>query len=95
MGNHVHLILAPEKGTGLARVLGRTHTDYARWLNLRRGETGHPSKRGPKAKGGVEDGQLELGVAAWSPKLLYFWPFSSLSASFVCRAARAGSPFCR
>jgi len=25
----------------------------------------------------------------------YLWPFSSLSASFVCRAARAGSPFCR
>ena len=41
MGNHVHLILAPETGTGLARVLGRTHTDYARWLNVRRGETGH------------------------------------------------------
>ena len=41
MGNHVHLILAPETPTGLARVLGRTHTDYARWLNLRRGETGH------------------------------------------------------
>jgi hypothetical protein len=25
----------------------------------------------------------------------YLWPLSSLSASFVCRAAPAGSPFCR
>ena len=25
----------------------------------------------------------------------YLWPFSSLSASFECRAARAGSAFCR
>jgi putative transposase len=41
MGNHVHLILAPEKETSLAQALGRAHTDYARWLNLRRGETGH------------------------------------------------------
>jgi putative transposase len=41
MGNHVHLIVAPEKETSLAQALGRTHNDYARWLNLRRGETGH------------------------------------------------------
>jgi len=41
MGNHLHLILAPERETSLARALGRTHTDYARWLNLQRGETGH------------------------------------------------------
>jgi putative transposase len=41
MGNHVHLIAAPKTAVGLARALGRTHMDYARWLNLRRGETGH------------------------------------------------------
>jgi len=41
MGNHVHLIAAPSTETGLAKTLGRTHVDYARWFNLKRGETGH------------------------------------------------------
>jgi len=41
MGNHVHLIVIPSRGNALARSLGRAHVDYARWLNLRRGETGH------------------------------------------------------
>ena len=41
MGNHVHLIAIPDNETSLSRCLGRTHVDYARWLNLRRGETGH------------------------------------------------------
>jgi putative transposase len=41
MGNHVHLVAIPRAETGLARALGRTHGDYARWLNMRRGEIGH------------------------------------------------------
>src|SRR5579883_230312 len=41
MSNHVHLIAVPERLGALASALGRTHVDYARWLNLRRGETGH------------------------------------------------------
>jgi putative transposase len=41
MGNHVHLIAIPPAATALAKGLGRVHVDYARWLNLRRGETGH------------------------------------------------------
>ena len=41
MGNHVHLIAVPACETGLAKALGRTHNDYARWLNVRRAETGH------------------------------------------------------
>jgi REP-associated tyrosine transposase len=41
MGNHVHLVAIPQSENGLARALGRTHNDYARWFNLRRGETGH------------------------------------------------------
>jgi len=41
MGNHVHLIAIPFRENALARSLGRAHLDYARWLNLRRGETGH------------------------------------------------------
>jgi putative transposase len=41
MGNHVHLVAIPKTAAGLAQALGRTHGDYARWLNLRRGEVGH------------------------------------------------------
>ena len=41
MGNHVHLIAVPSTETGLAKTMGRTHVDYARWFNLKRGETGH------------------------------------------------------
>ncbi len=41
MSNHVHILAAPADALGLARALGRTHNDYSRWLNLRRGTTGH------------------------------------------------------
>ena len=41
MGNHVHLIVIPLTEIGLATALGQTHGDYARWLNIRRGEVGH------------------------------------------------------
>ncbi len=41
MPNHVHLIAIPASESGLAKALGRTHNDYARWLNLRRETTGH------------------------------------------------------
>ncbi len=41
MNNHVHILAIPAGKHGLARALGRTHNDYARWLNLRRRETGH------------------------------------------------------
>src|SRR6266478_1975383 len=41
MGNHVHLLAIPAHQTGLAHALGRTHNDYARWLNLRRRQSGH------------------------------------------------------
>jgi putative transposase len=41
MGNHVHVLAVPTDSVGMARALGRTHVDYARWLNMRRQETGH------------------------------------------------------
>ena len=41
MGNHVHLLAIPARANSLAGALGRTHNDYARWLNLRCGRTGH------------------------------------------------------
>ncbi|HEY1341397.1 MAG TPA: transposase [Bryobacteraceae bacterium] len=41
MNNHIHLAAAPATEAGLARAIGRTHNDYARWLNLRRDVAGH------------------------------------------------------
>jgi putative transposase len=41
MGNHVHLIAVPPREPALAKALGRTHNEYARWLNLRRQASGH------------------------------------------------------
>lgn len=41
MGNHVHLLGIPDREHALAQAVGRTHNDYARWLNFRHGETGH------------------------------------------------------
>src|SRR4051795_5186720 len=41
MTNHVHLIAIPGATTSLAKALGRTHHDYARWLHIRRRESGH------------------------------------------------------
>jgi REP-associated tyrosine transposase len=41
MTNHVHVIAIPAAPSGLAKVLGRVHNDYARWLNIRRRESGH------------------------------------------------------
>jgi REP-associated tyrosine transposase len=41
MTNHVHLIAVPESDTSLARTLGRTHADYARYANAVRRGCGH------------------------------------------------------
>lgn len=41
MTNHVHLIAIPEHEHSLARALGRTHADYARWFHIRDCKTGH------------------------------------------------------
>ncbi len=41
MVNHVHLVVVPEEPHSLARALGRTHNDYARWLQASLGLTGH------------------------------------------------------
>ncbi len=41
MTNHVHLIAAPVDDVGLAKAIGRTHNDYARWVHIRRRESGH------------------------------------------------------
>lgn len=41
MSNHVHLLVVPETSTSLARAVGRTHNDYARWVNFTRAQQGH------------------------------------------------------
>ena len=41
MTNHVHILAVPARETGLAQAFGLTHNDYARWLNVARGDTGH------------------------------------------------------
>ncbi len=87
MGNHVHLIAAPREDSGLAQALGRTHGDYARWLNLKRGEVGHvwqnrfyscvlDHRRQWDALRYVELNPVRAGLAdrAWE------WPWSSACA---------------
>jgi len=41
MSNHVHFVAVPECERSLARVFGRTHSDYARYANLVRRSCGH------------------------------------------------------
>jgi REP element-mobilizing transposase RayT len=41
MSNHVHLVAIPKAENALAKAIGRAHNDYARWLNVKRGESGH------------------------------------------------------
>ena len=41
MRNHVHFVAVPERERSLARVFGRTHSDYARYANVARRSCGH------------------------------------------------------
>ena len=41
MPNHVHLVAVPEHGQSLAKAVGRTHYEYAVYLNGRRRGSGH------------------------------------------------------
>lgn len=41
MSNHVHFVVVPERERSLARVFGRTHSDYARYANLVQCSCGH------------------------------------------------------
>ena len=41
MTNHTHLIATPQHEDSLARALGRTHADYARWFHIRQRQIGH------------------------------------------------------
>jgi len=41
MSNHVHLLGVPEVAGAMARALGRTHSDYARYRNARGTRCGH------------------------------------------------------
>ena len=41
MPNHVHLIVVPQRETSMAKALGRTHAEYARYFNLIQRSCGH------------------------------------------------------
>src|SRR5215467_9003317 len=41
MSNHFHLIAVPSHEDSIAKVIGRLEADYARYLNVRRGASGH------------------------------------------------------
>ncbi|HEV2688208.1 MAG TPA: transposase [Bryobacteraceae bacterium] len=41
MTNHIHLLAVPPSASALARSMGSTHRDYARYRNVRAGGTGH------------------------------------------------------
>jgi len=41
MPNHVHLIVVPQHKTSMAKALGRTHAEYARYFNLTQRSCGH------------------------------------------------------
>jgi putative transposase len=41
MTNHVHLLALPEREDSLARTLGRTHSEYARYWNASQSRCGH------------------------------------------------------
>ncbi len=41
MPNHVHLVAVPVAASSLARALGRTHAEYARYFNIQRLSCGH------------------------------------------------------
>ena len=41
MTNHVHFVVVPERERSLARAIGRTHSDYARYANLVKRSCGH------------------------------------------------------
>ena len=41
LSNHVHVVAIPSAEDSMAKAFGRAHVGYARWLNVRRGETGH------------------------------------------------------
>ena len=87
MGNHVHVIAIPPAETALAKCLGRTHVDYARWLNLRCGQTGHvwqnrffscpmDEPHQWEALRYVECNPVRAGLVSEAPD----WPWSSAAA---------------
>ena len=41
MTNHVHLVMVPEREDSLCKALGRTHNEYARWIQVRQRQVGH------------------------------------------------------
>jgi putative transposase len=96
MTNHVHLVVVPEREDSLARVLGRTHGEYAQAFNRSSGRSGHVWQNRffsclldeaglAAALRYVDLNPVRAGVAAqaWS------WPWSSAAAHVDGHAADA------
>ncbi|MGD0192186.1 MAG: transposase [Rhizomicrobium sp.] len=87
MPNHVHLILAPSDGEGLARALGDTHRRYTTFINARARWSGHlfQNRYGSVA---MDDGHLMAAVRYVSLNPVRAglvanardWPWSSVHA---------------
>jgi putative transposase len=92
MTNHVHLVVIPGKPQALAAGLGRTHNDYSRWLQIRRGQCGHLWQN-RFFSCPLEDAHLEQAlryvelnpVRARLVERAWDWPWSSANAH--CGAA--------
>jgi putative transposase len=87
MTNHIHVIAIPAEPAGLAKALGRTHNDYARWLNIHRRESGHvwqnrffscpvEARYLCAVLAYVERNPMRAGMVS----LCHEWPWSSASA---------------
>jgi putative transposase len=60
MTNHVHLLALPEREDSLARALGRTHSEYARYWNARQSSCGHLWQARSHVTGRDDSGLLDM-----------------------------------
>jgi putative transposase len=92
MPNHVHLIMAPSRPDGLARVLGETHRRYTGFVNARKRVTGHLFQ-GRFGSVAMDESHLVAAVryVAFNPVKAKLterpdqWPWSSVRAHLVGR----------
>jgi len=87
MSNHVHLVAVPEREDSLAKGLGLTNNEYARWLHVRERQSGHlwqnrffscplDERHLQEALRYVELNPVRAGLARYA----WDWPWSSAAA---------------
>ncbi len=93
MPNHVHLIVAPERQSGLADLLGETHRRYTTFINRRQNWTGH-LWQGRFGSAPMDEDHLENAVRyvslnpvrAGLVRQAVDWPWSSVRAHLEGRS---------